>query len=79
MLTIEVRYRPISWLPFSGKLESKVPQNWGELNQKQLIAVACLFNSAISDINFLRSMSGLKKKILHKLSDYERHKLMEIF
>jgi hypothetical protein len=79
MLTIEVKYRPVNWLPFSGKAESKVPQNWGELNQKQLIAVASLFNSAISDINFLQSMSGLKKSILHKLSDYERHKLMEIF
>ena len=78
MLTIEVKYRPVSWLPFTLKAKSKVPQNWGELNQKQLIAVACLFNSAISDIDFLQSMSGLKKSILHKLSDYERHKLMEI-
>ena len=78
MITIEVKYRPVRWLPFSGKLESKVPQNWGELNQNQLIAVACLFNSASSDIDFLQSMSGLKKKILHKLSDFERHKLMEI-
>ena len=79
MLTIEVKYRPVSWLPFSGKAESKVPQNWGELNQKQLVAVASLFNSASSDIAFLQSMSGLKKSILNKLSDYERHKLMEIF
>ena len=78
MITIEVKYRPIRWLPFSGKLESKVPQNWGELNQEQLIAVACLFNSDSSDIDFLQSMSGLKKKILHRLSDFERHKLMEI-
>ena len=78
MITIEVKYRPVRWLPFSGKIESKVPQNWGELNQNQLIAVACLFNSAISDIAFLKAMSGLKKKILHKLSNFERHKLMEI-
>jgi hypothetical protein len=78
MITIEVKYRPVRWLPFSGKLESKVPQNWGELKQNQLISVACLFNSASTDIAFLQSMSGLKKKMLHKLSDFERHKLMEI-
>ncbi|MEI8115811.1 MAG: hypothetical protein WCI54_19415 [Bacteroidia bacterium] len=78
MITIEIKFRPVRWLPFSGKLESKVPQNWGELNQEQLIAVACLFNSATSDIAFLQSMSGLKKKIVHKLSNFERHKLMEI-
>ena len=78
MITIEVKYRNVRWLPFSGKLESKVPQNWGELNQNQLIAVACLFNSGSTDMAFLQSMSGLKKKILYKLSDFERHKLMEI-
>jgi len=78
MITIEVKYRPVRWLPFSKKMESKVPQNWGEMDQKQLISVACLFNSASSDIAFLQSMSGLKKRILDKLSDFEQHKLMEI-
>ena len=79
MLTIEVKYRPVSWLPFSGKAESKVPQNWGDVSQKQLIAIAGLYKSAISDIDFLKTMSGLKKNILNKLSDFELYKLMEIF
>ena len=79
MLTIEVKYRPVIWLPFNRKVESKVPQNWGDVSQKQLIAIACLYKSAISDITFLKSMSGLKKRILNKLSDFERYKLMEIF
>jgi len=78
MLTIEVKYRPVSWLPFTHKLESKVPQNWGDVSQNQLIAIACLYKSTISDITFLHSMSGLKKRILHKLSDFELYKLMEI-
>jgi len=78
MMTIEVRYRPISWLPFTRKANSNVPQNWGDVTQEQLIAIACLYKSAISDIAFLKAMSGLKKRILNKLSDYERYKLMEI-
>ena len=79
MLKIEVKYRPISWLPFTRKAKSNVPQNWGNVNQKQLIAIACLYKSRISDIAFLKEMSGLKKRILNKLSDFEHYKLMEIF
>jgi hypothetical protein len=79
MLTIEIKYRPVSWLPITLKVASDVPQNWGDVSHKQLIAIACLYKSAISDIVFLKSMSGLKKRILHKLSDFEQYKLTEIF
>ncbi len=79
MLKIEVIYRPVSWLPFNEKVNRNVPQNWCDVTQKQLIAIACLYKSAISDINFLKVMSGLTKQILNKLSDFERYKLMEIF
>ena len=79
MLTIEVTYRPISWLPFTRKVNSNVPQNWGDVTQKQLIAIGCLYKLAIRDIDFLKAMSGQNKRILNKLSDYEHYKLMEIF
>lgn len=79
MLKIEVKYHPVIWLPFTKKVDSNVPQNWGDVTQKQLIAIACLYKSTISDIAFLQSMSGLKKRIFNKLSDFERYKLMEIF
>jgi hypothetical protein len=79
MLEIEVRYRLVRWLPIIRKVASNVPQNWGDLNQEQLIAIACLYKLAISDIAFLKSMSGLKKGILKRLSDFEQYKLMELF
>lgn len=79
MLKVEVRYRPVSWIPITRKASSNVPQNWGDVTQQQLIAIACLYKSAISDIAFLKTMSGLKKRILHKLSDFELYKIMEIF
>ncbi len=79
MLKIEVEYRPVSWLPFARKVNRNVPQNWSDVIQKQLIAIACLYKSAISDINFLKEMSGLTKQILTRLSDFDRYKLMEIF
>ncbi len=79
MLKIEVKYRPIGWLSFTRKVDSNLPQNWADVTQKQLIAITRLYKSAISDINFLEALTGLKKGILNKLSDYERYKLMEIF
>ena len=79
MLKIEINYRSIRWFPFTRKVNSNVPQNWGDVTQKQLIAITCLYKSAISDFAFLKAMSGLKKWILKKLSDYERYKLMEVF
>ena len=79
MLKIEVKYRPIRWIPFIRKVNSNVPQNWGDVTQAQLIAIACLYKSSISDLDFLKAMAGLKKGIVSKLSDFEHFKLMEIF
>jgi hypothetical protein len=79
MLKIEVTYRPFSWLPIIRKVASNVPQNWGDVNHKQLIVITCLYKSRISDIAFLKEISGLKKGILNKMSDFEHYKLMEIF
>jgi hypothetical protein len=58
---------------------SNVPQNWCDVTQQQLIAIACLYKSAISDFAFLKSMSGLKKEIVNQLTDFELFKLTEIF
>jgi hypothetical protein len=79
MLKIEVRYNPIRWIPFIRKENSNVPQNWSDVTQKQLIAISSLYKSSISDMDFLKAMTGLKKKILNKMSDFEHYKLMEIF
>ncbi|MDP3587488.1 MAG: hypothetical protein Q8R58_05495 [Sulfuricurvum sp.] len=79
MIKIKVKYRPVSLIPFIRKIESNVPQNWSDVTQKQLIAIACLYKSAISDIVFLKAMSGLKKRILNRMTDFEHYKLMEIF
>jgi len=79
MLKIEVKYHLVNWLPVTRNVNSNVPQNWSDLTQKQLIAIACLYKSAISDINFLKAMSGLKKRILNRLNDFDKYKLMGIF
>jgi len=79
MLKIEVKYRPIRWIPFTRMVKSNVPQNWSDVTPKQLISIACLYKSTISDIAFLKTILGQKKRILSKLSDFELYKLTEIF
>ena len=79
MLEIELKYCAIRWIPFPRKVKSNVPQNWCDVTQKQLIAIACLYKSTISDNDFLKTMSGLKKRIINHLSEFESYKLMEIF
>jgi len=79
MLEIEIKYRPIYWIPFIRKVKSNVPQNWSDVTQKQLIAISNLYKSSISDMDFLKAMTGLKKGVVSKLSDFEHFKLMEIF
>jgi hypothetical protein len=79
MLKIEVKYFPIRWIPLTRKLKSYVPQNWSDVTQKQLMAISSLYKSTISDIDFLKALAGLNKRILCKLSDFEHYKLTEIF
>lgn len=79
MLEIEVKYRPIRWIPFTRMVKSNVPQNWSDVTQKQLIAISSLYKSSISDIDFLKELAGLNKRILYELSDFEHYKLMENF
>lgn len=79
MLKIEVKYRPVRWIPFTRKVNRNIPQNWEDVTQKQLIAISSLYKSSISDIAFLKAMTGLKKGIVSKLSDFELYKLVEIF
>jgi hypothetical protein len=78
MLKIEVKYRPVRWISFTRKVKSNVPQNWSDVTQKQLMAISSLYKSTISDIGFMKAMSGLKMGILKRLSDFENYKIMEL-
>lgn len=62
---------------FSRTVSGNFPQNWGEVSAKQLIAIACVYKNRISDLAFLKSMSGLPMRVLKRTDDYERFKLME--
>ena len=77
MKKIEIRYRPITFLPFYLTVTGNFPANWGEINAKQLAAIACIYKGASNDLKFLQTMTGLPMKVLKRTDDYERFKLIE--
>lgn len=77
MKPVTIKYRPISFIPAYRTVSGNFPQNWGEVSAKQLIAIACIYKNRISDLAFLKTMSGLPIRILKRTDDYERFKLME--
>lgn len=77
MKPVTITYRPISFIPAYRTVSGSFPQNWGEVSAKQLIAVACGYKNRISDLAFLKTMSGLPIRVLKRTDDYERFKLME--
>jgi len=79
MKLVTVVYQPFRLLKFTRKINGNFPQKLEELTAKQIIAVACLAKGAITDIGFLQAMTGIKKRILNKLDDYQRFILIELF
>jgi len=77
MIPVNITYRPIRFIPFYREATGKFPQNWGEVNAKQLIAVACMYKKCISEVAFLNRMTGIPARVLKRTDDYERFKLME--
>ncbi len=79
MRKVTITYRPFRRLKFKRYIEGNFPSTWEETNPKQLIAIACLLKRSISDVQFLSIMTGLSKKTINKLDDYQRFQLIELF
>ena len=78
MLTIEVKYRPVSWFSAYRKVQGNIPQNWGEIGAGQLLAIVSLGRNQISELQFLSSLSCIKTRILKRMDEYHIFKLTEL-
>lgn len=78
MEKVSIDYRPISFLSWFKKYEFEHPSNWKELNGLQLIAVACLYHGTIKERRLLQVMTGMPKKIIKQLDDFQVYKLIEL-
>ena len=79
MKQITIKYQPFRLLKFSRTIKGNFPQKVEELSPGQLIAVAGLVKGTISEISFLAAITGISKRIVKKLDDYQRFNLMELF
>ncbi|MCF6356536.1 MAG: hypothetical protein L3J54_01910 [Draconibacterium sp.] len=79
MRKITIQYSQFKWIKYSRYHTGNFPSEWNETSPKQLIAIACLMKRSISDIQFLSIMTGLSKRIIKKLDDYQRFQLIELF
>jgi hypothetical protein len=72
MKTIALKYRPIKFIPWQFTAHGFQPEKWDEVSSKQIVAIACASRGVISDIDFLQTLSGLKKRVVKQLDDYQR-------
>lgn len=79
MVQIDLEYQPVSFLKFIRKIKGLFPSAFSELNTKQFIAIARLLNQSVSDTDFLKIMTGIRKFRINKLDDYYRYQLMLLF
>lgn len=79
MNKLTVEYQPFGWLPFQKKLDANIPTSWDDLTAKQLCTLVSLEQKKISEMFFLHQMTGIKVKILHRLSEFQIYSLSESF
>ena len=78
MKKITVIYYPYKWLNWKRVATGSHPEGWHEITPAQLIAIVTTYKGEISDVNFLHVMTGIKKRILRKLTSYHHYKLIEL-
>ena len=79
MENITVEYKPLRFLKYTRKINGAFPSTYEDLKPGQLIAIAALTNSRISETDFLKTMTGIPKYRIKKLDKYHRYQLMLLF
>jgi len=76
MEPISLKYRRF-FIPFT--LKAEIPVCWNDVSAKQLIAISRLYNDEITDNELISIMCDIPKRIVKKLTTYERYKLANVF
>lgn len=78
MIDIKIKYQPFRFLKYTRNFEGAFPSTFAKLSRNQFIAISRLTNETISEIDFLTTMTGIRKKYIKLLSDYHRYNLMNL-
>ena len=74
MIDVAIEY-PFLFLKLKAK--GSVPASWAEVNEAQFIAISRTINGAEADFRFLSILTGVKERLLKKLSSYALLKLSQ--
>ncbi len=77
MKELTLRYRPFLLIRFYRTISVNYPESWAEINASQLVAIACLYNQALTDVQFISKMFALPKKIVRRFAPFELFKIMQ--
>jgi hypothetical protein len=72
MNVIEIQY---PFLFFKRKAKGSMPNSWAELTESQFIAISRVLNGIEPDYRYLAILTGIKKRLLQKLSSYDIFKI----
>ncbi len=69
MIPVQIEYRPFAFIPWTRRIEKKMPARWSEMNEKQICAVPQIYN--LSDEKLLRIFLGIRKNIARRIDSYQ--------
>ncbi len=78
MTPIEIHYHPLWPLPWTRTIRTSHPDTWEELSPSQLIAAASVYRAAVSDEGLIASMIGLRRKVVKRLSRYQKFRIIQL-
>lgn len=79
MKTIEIKYRPIFFIPVTRTRLGVFPESWSDLTPSQLMAIASVQDQSLDDFKFLHQVTGISLSILKKLAQYQLWELAQDF
>jgi hypothetical protein len=71
MISVEIDYRPVRFIPWNRKLTCNFPGNWTELNSDQLVAIAGSRHTLTDDVGFLARFMGISRRIISHLGKFQ--------
>ena len=76
MRLIQIRYRPVKWLPFSLSVTRLSPSRWEDLSKEQMEAYEELARHRLTEDEFIIAFFGLSKKLVSRFTGFEKYNLL---
>jgi hypothetical protein len=73
MIPIAIEYKPLWFLPWIRRIDTKLPARWSELSQKQITAIPDLNRGKLSEPKLLQIFLGISRSIARKIDSYQAH------